>query len=56
MNKFSGKIGFATEVESKPGVWTENITERTYYGEVLLNSRKLQISGNVIDEDSVYEW
>lgn len=53
MNRFSGKIGFATEVESKPGVWTEDITERHYYGEVLLNSRRLQVSGNVIDDINI---
>lgn len=54
MNKFSGKIGFASELhEARPGVWTEDISERTYYGEVLLNSRKLQVSGNVNDDINI---
>lgn len=54
MNKFSGKIGFASELhESKPGVWTEDISERTYYGEVLMNSRRLELSGNVNDDINI---
>lgn len=53
MNRFSGNIGFAIEHETKPGVWTEEITERHYYGEVLLNSRILQISGNLNNDINV---
>lgn len=54
MNRFSGKIGFAVAEETRPGVWTEdNIVERTYYGEVLLVSRKLQVSGNVNDDINI---
>ena len=54
MNRFSGKIGFANELsETKPGVWTEEITEKDYYGEVLLKSRKLELSGNVNDNINI---
>lgn len=49
MAKYCGKIGFATTVESVPGNWTEHITERTYYGDLIRNSRKLQSSGNQND-------
>ena len=35
--------------ESAPGVWTEQITERTYYGDLIRNTRRLQSSGNIID-------
>lgn len=49
MAKYCGKIGFATTVESVPGNWTEQITERTYYGDLIRNSRKLQSSGNQND-------
>lgn len=49
MAKYCGKIGFATTVESVPGNWTEQITERTYYGDLIRNSRKLQSSGNKND-------
>lgn len=47
--KYCGKIGFATTVESVPGIWAEQMTERTYYGDLIRNSRKLQSSGNQND-------
>lgn len=50
MARFSGKIGFAIQNETKPGVWTECIRERPYYGDVIQNSRRLQASGNVNDD------
>lgn len=54
MNRFSGKIGFASEItETKPGVWGEEISEKVYYGEVLMNSRKLQYSGNINDDINI---
>lgn len=37
--RFSGSVGFATSVESLPGVWTESIVERTYFGTVVRNTR-----------------
>jgi hypothetical protein len=40
--KFCGKIGYGLSVESAPGVWVDNITERTYYGDVIRNTRQLQ--------------
>lgn len=41
--KFYGAIGYAgTTTESSPGVWTDSIIERPYYGDVVRNSRKLQ--------------
>ena len=48
--KYCGKIGFAMgDEESTPGVWTEQITERTYYGDLIRNTRRLQSSGNQND-------
>lgn len=32
MGKFYGIIGFTTTQETKPGVWTEQIIEKKYYG------------------------
>ena len=40
MAKFYGVVGFAKTVESVPGVWKEQLYERTYKGEVLSNKRK----------------
>ena len=42
MGRFYGKIGFATLIETAKGVWQEQITTRTYYGEVLRNMSKTQ--------------
>lgn len=35
MAKFHGNIGFAEQYESKPGVWSNRIVEREYFGDVL---------------------
>ena len=34
MPKFFGPIGFAETVETTPGIWKDQITERNYYCEV----------------------
>ena len=49
MAKFYGVIGYAETVETKPGVWQEQITERPYFGDVLQNSRRLQGGDQVND-------
>ena len=53
MAKFYGTIGYAKTVETMPGVWTEQITERDYYGDVIRNSRRLQSSDKVNDDISI---
>lgn len=42
MAKFYGVIGYAETKETSPGVWTESITERNYYGDVIRNTRRWQ--------------
>lgn len=43
MTKFYGVIGYGEgTVETKPGVWEENIVEYSYYGDVVRNSRHIQ--------------
>lgn len=37
MARFVGRVGYAEYVENAPGVWTETITERLYFGDVLRN-------------------
>lgn len=44
MAKWYGKIGFAETAEVKPGVWKEVITEKSYFGDLTRNTRKLQTS------------
>jgi hypothetical protein len=40
--RFHGAVGYATDQETSPGVWTEVITEREYYGEITRNTRRLE--------------
>lgn len=49
MNKWFGVIGYAETVETTPGVWTEQIVERPYYGDVIRNNRRLQTTDQVND-------
>ena len=53
MSKYCGVIGYAETVETSPGVWTEEITERKYYGDLIRNTRKLQSSGNQNDNITI---
>ena len=50
MAKFYGAIGFGVTEETAPGVWTEKIVERNYYGDLTRNARKYQSSGNLNDD------
>ena len=47
--KFYGKVGYGYQVEVKPGVYSEEIIEKTYYGEVTRNSRRWEASDNLND-------
>lgn len=43
--KFSGKVGFYSGTsETKPGIWTPAIIERTYTGDIIRNNRRFQNS------------
>jgi len=53
MAKWYGKIGYAELVETIPGVWSEQITERAYFGDAIRNTRLLQNSGQVNDNVNV---
>lgn len=50
MARFSGKIGFGSQVEDKPGVWVDAITERSYFGDVIRNNR-MQQEGEHLNND-----
>lgn len=49
MARFRGIIGFVTTVETAPGVHQEQPVERTYVGDVLQNSRRLQTTDSAND-------
>lgn len=50
MAKFYGKIGYASTVETSPGIWEEIITERNYTGDLIRNTRKIH-SGDKVNSD-----
>lgn len=47
MAKFYGVIGYAESVETRPDVWEEQIVERTYCGDLIRNTRRLDGSAQV---------
>lgn len=49
MTKWFGVIGYAETVETTPGVWEEKIVERSYFGDVTRNTRRLQTTDQVND-------
>lgn len=53
MAKFYGKIGYANTVETKPGVYEEQIIERSYYGDLIRNTRRLQSADQVNDDINI---
>lgn len=53
MAKFYGKIGYANTVETKPGVYEEQIVERFYYGDLIRNTRRLQSADQVNDDINI---
>lgn len=53
MAKFYGAIGYAVLMETKPGVWEEQIAERHYYGELVRNTRRLQSSDQLNDNVNI---
>lgn len=54
MARFAGAIGYATgETETAPGVWTEGVVERSYFGDVLRPARQLENEQKVNNDLSV---
>jgi hypothetical protein len=53
MAKFRGVVGFATTVETNPGIYDEAITEKRYSGDLHRNLRRLESSGNINDNINI---
>ena len=53
MAKWYGKVGFATTVETEPGIWKNRIVEEPYFGDLISDFRKLQNSGEVNDDVNI---
>ena len=52
MAKYYGEVGYAVTQETRPGIWEETIVERSYYGDVIRNTRRLE-SGESVNDDVV---
>jgi hypothetical protein len=52
MAKFCGEVGYGETVEmpSDSGVWVDDITEKTYFGDIVRNTRKSQ-EGDSLNND-----
>ena len=50
--RFYGEVGYgnSTEDPSNSGVWVDSITEASYFGDVIRNTRKLE-SGESLNDD-----
>ena len=53
MARFYGTIGYVKTVETEPGMWEEQKTERQYSGELVKNTRRLESSGGVNDNVNI---
>lgn len=55
MARFYGEVGYADTVENpaNSGIWTDIITEYSYFGDVVRNTKKLDSSDKVNNDISV---
>lgn len=51
MAKWFGKIGYVEMKEVQPGVWDGEVTEKSYYGDVIRNTRSFQQNPNGTNGD-----
>lgn len=57
MSKCSGVIGYVLSEETQPGVWTPTPIEKQYYGDVIIDNRRIvdanQINDNVTINNNI---
>ena len=53
MAKFYGKIGYIETKEIEPGIWDEQLTEHSYYGDLIRNTSRFQPSGGINDDINI---
>lgn len=51
MAKFYGTVGYGEQVENAPGVWVDEIIERSYFGELVTNLRRQSQSSDKLNDD-----
>lgn len=50
MPKIVGYIGYGFQKESAPGVWTDVIEEKRYFGDIMWDNRRFSQNENVNDD------
>ena len=57
MARYYGKIGYGLSVDQGDGIWVDQITELTYSGNVIKDTRKLEagdaLAGNISVQNSI---
>lgn len=53
MAKFYGQIGYTISTDMGYGVWEDAITERTYKGDLVRNTRRWENSSYILDDLNV---
>lgn len=53
MPKYFGKVGFAESVETAPGIWEDRIVERSFYGDIVRDLRRLQNRTKLNDDVTI---
>lgn len=51
MNKFTGNIGFVETVETEPGYWEPQITEKFYLGDWIKFSGKFRLTSDSTNDE-----
>lgn len=51
--KYRGKVGFIDTVDNGDGIWSDGITERTYRGDVLRNTKRKEAGESVNDNVTI---
>ena len=55
MAKFFGVVAYAETKETSPGVWTEEITERNYSGDILENNVRRNANSDSTNDNLVID-
>lgn len=53
MARFHGEIGYGITVETSPGVWEDQITEKVYSGDVIRSARQTKDGESVNDDITI---
>ena len=53
MAKFNGQIGFALQIESVPGVYIDEVVEKNYRGDVIMDQRRFVGNDKVNDNTTL---